>query len=210
VFLAQTNLWKWLADKKDAFGTVETILKCVAIFGAGWWAWWRFYIKREKYPRAGLEHRIQFSSRSNDEWHLRVNLRIKNDSAVLMRILEGHTWVQQMQPYPEEPLTEFKERTKGEKDTPNEVRWPLIDERRHDKEKEIEPGESDEIAMDFFISSYYERVLIYSFIENMAKPGRHLGWTTSSIIDFTKPDGAIIEQGQGQTLDKPRPNSAKK
>jgi hypothetical protein len=209
---AQTNaaFWQFLVEKKDAFGTIETILKCLGILAAGWWAYWHFILKREKYPRGDLEHKIQFSRTSKDEWHVRVNLRVKNDSAVLMRIFEGHTWIQQIHPYPEEAIVEFKERNKDSETTPREVRWPLICEKRHNDEREVEPGEVDEIAMDFFVSTFFEKILVYSFIENTTKPGRNLGWMTSTIIDFTKPDGAIIDQGQGQTQDKPRPNSARK
>lgn len=211
MLLAITNAvyWQFLIDKRDSLGSIEAILKSAGILAAGVWAFWHFWLKRERYPRGALEHRVQFSSYSTDEWHLRVNLRIKNDSAVLMRVLDGYTWVQQMQPWPEDAVNELKEKSKAPAKAPCEVRWLLIGEKCHNKEREVEPGEIDEVAMDFFINKYYKQILVYSFIENSAKPGRHLGWTTSTTVDFTKPDGGIIDQGQGQDIAKPRPDAAK-
>jgi hypothetical protein len=56
----------------------------------------------------------------------------------------------------------------------------------------------------------YEQVLIYSFIENRANPGRHIGWTASMVLDFSKPGAEITDQGEGQSSEKPRPPNAKK
>jgi hypothetical protein len=157
---------------------------------------------------------VDFWDYSTTERHLRVNLRLRNESTVLLRVLNGHTWIQLMQPWPEIEIEKFKELAKDPAKTPYEVVWPFPAqgelERLHNKERELEPGECDEVAMDFFINKEYSRVLVYTFIENRKKPGRNIGWTASSIVDFAKPEGEITEHGRGQNLDKARPESRAK
>lgn len=204
--------WQFLSYSKDSFASLESCFKMIAILAAGVWAIWHFFIKRERYPRAVLSHRIQFWEYTSKEWLLRVNLLIKNDSTVLMRIYAGHTWIQQMKPWPDQEIESYKEASKVSEKAPYEAKWPFAGdfaaEKLH-KERELEPGESDEISMDFFIDKQRQQVLVYSFIENSSKPGRHIGWTASTIVDFTKPSVELLSEGVGQSQEKPRPERAK-
>jgi len=212
LFAQSTNLSalsQFAAQNKDVFSVLESCAKTGGIVTAGIWAYLLFVRKREKFPRGQLSHKVQFWECDSGELLVRVNLTIKNESSVLMQILEGHTWIQQMKPWPEPTIEKFKEESQDAEDAPYEV-WDLIGEKRHNKEREIEPGEHEEISMDFFISKEYKEVLVYYFVENSAKPGRHLGWTASTVLDFSKPGEEITDQGEGQSADKPRPQNAKK
>ena len=201
--------WQFLSDGKDSFGSIESILKSLAILAAGIWAFWRFVLNREKFPRANLKHQIEFWEHSESEWHVRVSLHIENSSKVLLRISDGYTWVQQIKPTPVDAVEAFKEESRDPEKASYEARWDLIGEKSHRKEQEIEPGESDDVFMDFFVNRFYQKVLIYSFIENSSKPGRHIGWRTSTILDFAKPAGALVNEGQGQGAEKPRPRDSR-
>ena len=154
-----------------------------------------------------MKHKIEFWDVSNEERLVRVVLIIENKSDVLMRLFNGFTWIQQMKPWPEEVLEKHKEEGKNPETSALEAGWLLISEKLHNKERELEPKESDEVSMDFIIDKGYEQILIYSFLENSQKPGRHLGWTASTVIDFTQKDGAVSPQVQGLATQKPRPES---
>jgi hypothetical protein len=214
VLLAQiTNacsLSQFATQNKDVFSVCESLAKTLGIVVAGIWAYMLFVRKREKFPRGCLSHSVQFWERNPNEWLVRVNLKVTNESSVLMRICEGHTWVQQMKPWPDSAIDNFKADSQNAETAPYETSWDLIGEKRHNKEREIEPGEHEEVAMDFFIDRGYEQILVYSFVENSAKPGRHLGWTTTTVLDFSNPPAEPTDQAQGQGTDKPRPANAKK
>src|ERR1035441_3333256 len=212
MFLAQTNVGvlHWLGSNKDAFGAVESFLKSAAIIVGGYWTYKLFVKHRDKYPRATLEHHVQVLDYSADEWQVRVALNIKNEGLVLLDIEDGHTWVQQIKPYASEVVAEFQERIADVEKAPYEVRWPLLDERLHKGDKgdlEIEPQEAHDLYMDFFVNKYYEQILIYTFLENSKKPGRHIGWTDSRITDLKS--GETTDEVQGPGTDKPRPQTTK-
>lgn len=199
----------FLTQKKDAFDSLESIATIAGIIVAGIWAYMLFVRKREKYPRADMKQRIEFWDVSDNERLVRVVLVMENKSDVLLRILNGFTWVQQMRPWPSEAMEKFKEGSGNLDVTPTEIGWPLIAEKLHKNEREVEPKELDEVSMDFVIDKGYQQILVYSFLENSEKPGRNLGWITSTVIDFTKDDGTVLQQGQGQAIQKPRPKNAK-
>jgi hypothetical protein len=202
-----TNIIDFLAKNKDAFASLESAFKIIGIILAGIWTYLLFVRKREKFPRADLKHRIEFWDISEQERLIRIVLVIKNESDVLLRLFDGETWIQQMKPWPIETIEKFKEQNEKSGKVSAEVGWLLISEKNHNQEREIEPKESDEVSMDFIIDKSYEQILIYSFFENSHKPGRHLAWSTSAVIDFTKNAGAVLQQVQGQAQQKPRPAS---
>ena len=141
-------------------------------------------------------------------------MTIINDGEVLLTLSSGFTWVQQMKPWPAELLDTIKSNQAPVESGETEYRWPLIDERKFTTEREIEPKESDEIQMDFVLDKYHEQILVYSFIENAAKPGRHLGWDASNVVMFDRekkegmspPSQQITDKRLG--LAKPRPERA--
>lgn len=202
-----TSILDFLSKNKDAFASIESIAKIVGIALAGIWTYMLFVKKRERFPRADLKHRIEFWDISEEERLVRVVVVIKNESDVLLRLFEGRTWIQQMKPWPIEAIESFKNRSEKADDNSAEIPWLLIAEKNHSQEREIEPKESDEISIDFIIHKHFEQILVYSFFENSLKPGRHLGWSTSAIINFKQTAGAAIHQVQGQAQEKPRPDS---
>ncbi len=228
--LAQiTNTRSWLqffADNKDGFSAIESLAKVIGIVVAGYWSYLVFIRKREKFPRVKIKHAVAFWDLSDKERIVRVTLSIENQSDVLLRIYEGRTWIQLMKPWPEDVIQNFKQEqiaetdagqskeslAPGMKDKGTEIQFPLIAERQFRGEREIEPKESDDLVIDFVIDSQYEQILVYSFVENAEKPGRHLTWSVSSVVNFkelTDKLGPAITRdvAEGQTHQKARPNS---
>jgi len=213
VLFAQTNaawVWNFLAHNKDSFDTLESIVTIVGIVVGGVWAYLLFVKRRQKFPRAVLKHSIESWEVSENERLVRVVLLVENKGEVLLRILDGFTWVQQMRPWPGEVIQGHAEAGKnaGKASAPSEIAWPLIAERPHKTIREIEPAEVDEICVDFIIDKGFEQVLVYSFLANSKKSERKLGWMTSTVIDLTKADGSVLQQIQGQAKQKPRPENA--
>jgi hypothetical protein len=211
VLFAQTNaasFFDFLTKNKDAFDSLESIATIAGIVIAGIWTWMLFVRKREKYPRADLKHRIEFWDISENERLVRVALLIENKSDVLLRLFDGYTWIQQMKPWPTEVIEKYKDESRNPEEASAEAGWLLVSEKIHKNERELEPKEYDELSMDFIIGKEYEQILVYSFFENSQKPGRHLGWTSSTVIDFTQNSGVTSQQAQGLATQKPRPESA--
>lgn len=225
VLFAQTNWIQWGTVAKDFTGAAQSIATFIAILVAGIWAYMLFVRRREKFPRAKLSHKIEFWDISDDERLIRVVLMIENTSEVLLKVKQGHTWVQQMKPWPVEVLGKFRSECvlceDDSKAAPLEAKWPLINEKKH-KDRELEPRESDEVPMSFIVNKYYEQILIYSCIDNstkkkfskalaryiLRKKPKPFGWETSNVIDFSKNGGVITNEGHGQAEQKPRPANA--
>jgi hypothetical protein len=155
-------LWQFLHYSKDAFASLESIFKVLAFLVAGYWTYRLFVKKREKFPRAKLKHTVSFWDGSETGRIIRVALLVENDSDVLLQIPAGHTWVQQMKPWPEEEIKSFTAEQQAEMQASGteddslratlsksvEIKWPLIAERNFRGEREIEPKESDEGVHD--------------------------------------------------------------
>ena len=70
-----------------------------------------------------------------------------------------------------------------------EASWPLIaeHERTWAKDKpELEPGESDELGVDFFIGPSEEILFIYAYLQNVKKKRgkKELGWPVSGFYEI--------------------------
>ena len=185
------NLLKFFADNKDGFSSLESVFTILAIVFGGYWAYRAFHRKRERFPKTKVSHTISYWDVSENERLLRIVLTIINDGEVLLTVSSGFTWVQQMKPWPTELLDAIKSNQAPVEGGETQVRWPLIVDKEFSSDREIEPKESDEIQMDFVLDKWYEQILVYSFIENAAKPGRHMGWDVSSVVTFDKKE----EQG---------------
>jgi hypothetical protein len=207
-------IWQFLSYSKDSFSSLESCFKVAAIVVGGIWAWRAFSRKREKFPKAKVIHSVRFWDISESERLIRIGLCIDNTSAVLLKIEKGYTWIQQMIPWPEKFVEAFKAPEQKPKQS-SEFAWPLIEEKDFDGEKEIEPGESDEFTMEFVVNKCFEQVLVYSYLENAGKPGQNIGWTASTVVNFSelsdaKNTGEIRDESEGQTKEKLKPEKAAK
>lgn len=178
-----------LKANKEALEALESFCTIIAIIAGGFWALAHFYRRRERFPRARFEQDVVSWEISEQHRVVRVKLTIHNHGEVLLPVSNGFTWIQQVKPWPPELLAAIAAGKSPLVDEETEVRWPLMDERKFafSGQKELEPGESDELNLDFVIDKSAEEILIYSHVDNDKKLGRNMGWSVTSVHSFTAP-----------------------
>jgi hypothetical protein len=95
--------------------------------------------------------------------------------------------------------------------------WPCLVDRECNWSKEcreVEPGEIDEFHFDFVIPAHVQLVEIYSYIRNVKKQDREIGWNTTTVYSLCEDtnmakSGTQFRTGQGppkKTPPKPTPS----
>jgi len=110
-------------------------------------------------------------------------MTVKNKSDALMQIISGRVVVHQIAPFADD-VDQVPLGFVGEGDS-FEYAWPQIGDRvfeyARDRYLEVEPGESDAIDFDVFVKGDVRVVQIYSYLKNVSKTTRELGWNCTSI-----------------------------
>jgi hypothetical protein len=215
------SIGEFLERNKEVLDAWESIFTITGIIVAGVWAYWHFVRRRERFPGARFEQKVQTWEMNDNYRVIRVTLMIHNHSNVLLCVGRGSVWLQQIKPWPETLIEKLKNKESPVVQGETEIQWPIIAERDFEfsGQKELEPNESDEIIVDFVMDKECEELLVYSHVENAAKPGTNLGWsvsTTFSLIDEARPQiiesmdrqGSVPDKRQGQA--KPRPEQVEK
>ena len=167
--------------------TLQLLIMSIAIVVGGIWTYILFVRKRQKYPRANITHRVEHWPVSDGKTLLRVTVNISNEGEILLSLVSGFTRVQQMMPWPPELLEFIKRDKEFVKGGQTEVEWPLLKQRPfpfEKREREIEPGEIDEVHFDFIIDPEVQIVVLYSYLKNKRKWRREIGWNTTSVYEL--------------------------
>jgi len=167
--------------------SVQAFVEIIAIGVGGTWTYLLFIKGRGRYPRASFTHKISRRPMGNGQVLLRLRVRIDNTGPVVMNFRSAIFRIQQVLPLTDEIGQELSERGDLVKDARLEVNWPLVAERSREwraGEMQIEPGESDEVACDFFIGDQLQTVEVYSYFANEVKPDQGIGWGVTTIYDF--------------------------
>lgn len=174
MFFGSLEGWEHLSS------VVSNMATAFAIGGGAIWAYFRYVRERTRWPRAEVE--LLFDERDLGEQVnlLNVKVRVKNAGRGLMELNRLRVDLRQVRPLDPRTLGEIKA---GERYGANlvETDWlPIahLERKWSDKKGELEPGEVDDFGFDFFPDTTTEVVLIYAFLENVAKKGgrRPLGW----------------------------------
>jgi hypothetical protein len=172
---------------KSVLGLAESFAKIAALIVGGSWTYLLFIKKRTAFPRAEVVHTCAAYPIDGQRSVLRVTLTVKNKSDVLLQIISGRVLVQQIAPFAD-AAAELPMGFAGQGDT-FEYSWPPIGDRvfeyASDRYLEVEPGESDAIDFDVFIEGTVRVVQIYSYLKNVTKKNRELGWNCTSIHRLT-------------------------
>jgi hypothetical protein len=181
-------------DQLDEFKKViELIASCltlIAIVVGAIWTYWLFVRTRQKYPSVTLSQRIDYRAIAKDKVWLRVTITLQNTSKVLLSLVNGRTWVQQVIPVDEDILTKLLKGEEPLDDEGLEYLWPLAVEKKEKEwskgSREIEPGESDQVHFDFVLGPDVETIIVYSYFRNAKKFGRkkELGWQITNVYDL--------------------------
>jgi len=179
---------------KDTVDIIKEFFTTLAIIVGGIWSYMLFVKKRQKFPRANISHQISHIPISNNKILLSIRTTISNTGDVLLSLESGINRVQQILPLSGEMLDSIN---KGKDPVPSgktEIDWPLIGERNLNWEKgkfEIEPGENDKICCDFIIDKNVQIVSVYSYLKNIKKHCRDIGWGLTTIYNLKeKQEGA--------------------
>lgn len=208
----------FLERNKEVLEAWESIFTIAGIIVAGVWAYWHFVRTRERFPGARFEQKVQTWEIDDNHRLIRVTVMIHNHSHVLLCVGRGFVWLQQIKPWPKALINKLKNKESPLVEGETEIQWPIIAERDFEfsGQKELEPNESDEIIVDFVIDKEYEELLVYSHVENAAKPGTNLGWSVSTpfsvasearpqIIENMDRQQSVPDKRQGQAKPRPEP-----
>ncbi len=182
-------IWGEIAklDSKELSEVVKNYATCVAYIIGGFWVYLAFIRKREKYPRVEVSHRIINKRVNGDKILLKVVVDIKNKGATVVCLEKRLVRVQKMIPWPKERLEKIDTSDTRTNQESAEVEWPLLGEvdlsgKGH--QHEIEPGERDEFHADFLIDSEIKSVIIYSYLKNLKKYRREIGWNKTTVYNI--------------------------
>jgi hypothetical protein len=200
-----------MSAAKDITEAFKNLSEAVGIIVGGIWTWMLFVKKRLRFPRAELTHRIMHRVLADGQRLLHLDVVISNTGECLLSLISGKTWIQQMEPVPEEFLDMLRKQEDLIKEGQTEYEWPLLAERETDWTKEpveIEPGETHQITYDLVVDSDAGTVEIYTYFKNARRKDREIGWTLTSIYDFNSnvvqdlsshsgsPESTTIEVGE--------------
>ncbi len=174
----------WLSVNKDVSEIVKNYGTFAAVIIGGIWTWAAFKRRREKYPNAKVSHTILHRRIDDRRVFLKVVVIIQNTGEVMISLDRRLVRVQQMIPWPTEAMKPVDVGPDNTRNDHSEVEWPLLGEVDISGERlghEIEPGESDELHFDFVVPSKISTVVVYSYLKNVTKRKREIGWNSTSI-----------------------------
>jgi hypothetical protein len=188
-----------------------------ALIAAGIWTYQLFVRKREAAQRAKVSHEISSLVLVGPHRLVHVAATVENTGQTLIRLHDGFIRIQRVLPLSDAEHAKLAEGLDLVPNGEREVPWPLINERLYNwnaGEAEIEPGETEVLHADFVIDGAVEAVFIYTYVRNVAKPDRHIGWCRTTPYTLA-PLGelAMTDRTTGperlteQTLPKPLPLS---
>ena len=185
-----------MEDTKTLTEILRNIAEITALAIGGIWTYRRFIKKREPYPKAEIKHHISQVRLSKDKNLIHVKTTFNNKTEVLLSMRYCETRLQQITPLTKE-MEDILETNNLTLRNKSEVEWPLLDshEIKWSKEQaELEPEESEYLLADFIIDTKIEVVMAYSYIKNIYKENREIGWGCTTIYDIRK--RARIEGGE--------------
>lgn len=195
----------WLQRWKDAADATASSVNVIALIVGAAWGYLLFVRRRQKYPRANVEHRIAHWP-AGDRVVLHVIVRISNIGEVAIRLKSILARVQQLVPVPHdvsEAITAGRDPVDANE---SEITWPLVGERACDWQeacREVEPGETEECHFDFVLPVELGMVEVYSYLRNVSKRPKDIGWNTTTVYSVTDRGQANGNKEAQQAEDRP-------
>lgn len=178
-----------LSRMKETVEFLATVLTLLAIIFGGSWSYVLFIRTRQKYPSANISQGITYREITADKLWVRVTVTLQNTGKVLLSLVSGVSWIQQVAPLDAEISEKIKNVEDPVSQGGSEIIWPLVEERKLSwgkGEREIEPSESDQIYFDFVVDSDLRTIVVYSYFTNVKKFRRRkgLGWQIARVYDL--------------------------
>lgn len=188
-----------ISQIKEYIETTASALTLFAVIIGGIWTYMLFVKTRQKYPSGNISQVIQHRTLSETMVWLRVTITIQNTGKVLLSLVRARTWVQQILPADEDIMEKVKEYEQAGGDK-IEIQWPALDDKVIDWAEgdyvEIEPGEQDQIIFDFILEREVQTVVAYSYLKNITKRKREIGWSLTTTYDLRPSEGGDNDKKQ--------------
>jgi len=179
-----------LDSTKTAIEILESASKIAALIVGGFWTYLLFIKKRSAYPRAAVSHDVTLVPLNDERALLRVSITIRNTSEVLLAVESIRVELKRISPFVDEsPALGYAGHGRA-----FEYPWPMVGEAKPRPDLEIEPGESDAVHLDFIVERTTSSVQVYSYVKNVKKRGREIGWNCTSVHHLAAPidrEGAL-------------------
>lgn len=173
---------------KDIASIAQSLTTILAIVVSGIWGYWIFVKNRQQYPRVKLSHSILYRKLETGKVLVHVTVTIQNIGGILLSLQMVETRIHQVFPLPKKAADAV---AKGESpiapDSTEIDSWTELGRHRCNFQKnlfEVEPGEVQDIHHDFIIPGSVETVLIYSYLQNIKKRNRDIGWDMTTFHDL--------------------------
>lgn len=162
---------------------IKEIATIFALIIGGIWSYMLFVKKRQIYPRAKIEHQIQYQLVGEKKLLLSVDVFISNNSDVLLSLESWNLDVKQMLP-PRGELLQYADRKDANIKGVQILDWTILAKRNDQWDRgrfEIEPGEQHQFHSDFLIYSIPQSILVESYFRNIKKRSKLIGWNHITI-----------------------------
>ncbi len=174
------------ADLKTWADAAANAAQALAILIGGGWAFWKFGLNREEWPRATLEQAIAPQPLDEQQSLLRVLVGVKNAGKVLIDVEEVRVDVYHVLPLTEETKQALRENALIPADE-SEATWPCIESRKRtweSGEARIEPEESESFGFDFVVPADVQTIFVYSYVRNVKQREKPIGWSVTQFYDL--------------------------
>lgn len=165
---------------KDIASITQSLTTILAIFVSGFWGYWLFIKNRQQYPRVKLSHSIFNISLEGGKTLVHLTVIIQNIGDILLSLRGVETRIHQVIPLPEPVTASVSIDINPVLSGATKINmWTELGRHRCDYQKdlfEVEPGEIQEIHHDFIIADRVKTILVYSFLQNVRKRNRDIGW----------------------------------
>lgn len=177
------------ATAKDVVALVKDILSIIGILVGAAWTYMLFIKHRQKFPKAEIKHDVVVKKLGHKQRLVHVTVTVKNTGDVLLTLVSHQTRLQEIVPASTDLIQKLHENKDPVKAGESEFLWPMIGERKsdwsdEDQQREMEPGESQDFDVDFFVDPETETVSVYSYFTNMTKSSKEIGWNLTTFHDL--------------------------
>ncbi len=164
---------------KNISGVIQTTIAILALIVGGIWTYRLFVLKRQRYPKADIEHDFKLVKLTENKNLLIVTVTLKNSGEVVIHLKKGEVRVLQILPLQTDDLAALKTGNdlkkvmidKIETDRnlwPTEViPWPELSFAQLTQPRIVEPGNLEQINFDFVIDNTVKVVRIQSFCRHV-------------------------------------------
>jgi hypothetical protein len=183
-------MWTWLMGTSEPLnqlaGALQSVATVVALLVGGIWTFRIFIKNRLNRPCANVTHVVTTKLLSGHGMLVHVGVQVKNDSAVLMRLATGEIRLVPVLPLDDATASALASAAELVRDRSSEpeVQWPSVRSYKidwSDCPREIEPHESDTFHFDFVTKSDLVFFEVYSYLQNVTKSKRDIGWSTTTL-----------------------------